>query len=173
MENVENNLQKRFPNCGIIFLQPYVNQLFEEQELLLNNKFENRAAKIKAIQLLYYLATSKVGFAEAEDLSIFKILVEIPAEELIVFPKPLTKKEKDVCEIVLQSLIKHWSALKNISIEGLQTQFIQREGLMNITENSIEINLEASAVDILLDQIPFNYSLIKLPWLEKLFVTKI
>lgn len=173
MEKQDPTFQKRFPNCGIVFLHPFLTQLFEEQELLLNKKFKNRASQIKAIQLLHYLATSKIDFEDADELYILKILIGIPTDDLIIFPKPLTKKEESACDIVTRSLIQHWSVLKNVSIAGLQKQFIQKEGLINIRENAIEIYLETSSLDILLDQIPFNFSLIKLPWLQKFLTVSI
>ena len=170
LENSDETIQKHFPNCGIIFLHAYLNQFFEEQGILINKKFKNRRCKIKAIQLMLYLATSKLDFNEDSELSFFKILVDIPTDDFITFPKPLIKKEKAECDIVLQSLIEHWSVLKKTSIETLQYQFIQRNGLLSKEEKSIEIHLEKSGVDILLEHFPFNYSIIKLVWLKKILI---
>ena len=173
MKTQNNHLQKRLSNCGIVFLHPYLNPFFEAQGLVRNKKLKNRSCQIKAIQLMLYLATSTSDFTEADELSFFQMLVEFPTNDFIVFQKPLTQKEKNDCNIVLQSLIDQWSALKSISIEGLQEQFIQREAIISDTESSIEINIETSSVDVLLDTIPFNFRNVKLPWLKKLLITVI
>lgn len=112
METSKNNFPLPLPNCGIIFLHFYFTQFFEQQGLLLNKKFRNRTCKIKAIQLMLFLATSKIKFNEDLELSFFKILVEIPTNDLVTFPKPLTEREITDCRVVLQSLIEHWSVLK-------------------------------------------------------------
>lgn len=170
LEKPENSLQKLLPNCGIIFLHAYLKPFFEAQGLLQNKKFKNRKSQIKAIQLLHYLATYKVDFKDNSELFFLKLLIEIPTADFITFPKPLTKKEKTECEIIMQNLIEHWTVLKKTSIQTLQNQFIQRKGLVSMEEKSIEIHLEKSGVDILLEHFPFNYSMIKLPWMKRLII---
>ena len=173
METSKNNFPLPLPNCGIIFLHFYFTQFFEQQGLLLNKKFRNRTCKIKAIQLMLFLATSKIEFNEDLELSFFKILVEIPTNDLVTFPKPLTEREITDCRVVLQSLIEHWSVLKKTSIETLQIQFLQRKGLVMFEEESIKVHLEQSGLDILLTHFPFNYSLVKFEWLKNLLRTSI
>ena len=173
METSKNNFPVPLPNCGVIFLHFYLTQFFEQQGLLLNKEFKNSNSKIKAIQLLLYLATSQVDFKEDFELSFFKILVEIPNDESITFSKPLNQKEISDCRVVLQSLIEHWSVLKKTSIETLQIQFLQRKGLVMFEDESIKVHLEQSGLDILLTYFPFDYSLVKFDWLKKLLRTSI
>ncbi len=72
-----------------------------------------------------------------------------------------------MAEELLQSAITHWKALKNTSPDGLRTGFFQRDGKLIEENNSCRIIVERKAQDVLLDNIPWNIHLIKLPWHKK------
>lgn len=165
--------QEPLSNCGIIFLYPFLPIFFKEHELLLVKEFKNKDSKIKAIQLLHYLATSKVDFLEETDLDFFKFLVGFPQEDLINFPEKLNKSEINSCLILLQSFLKNWSPMKNVSIESVQHHFIQKKGMISEKETTIEIILAEDPVDLLLDRLPYNYGMIGLPWLKKIMMVDV
>lgn len=80
----------------------------------------------------------------------------------------LTKVEKEACSDLWNNLIKDWTILKSTSIETLQQNFISRSGTINVELQTIDVYLENSNFDILLEHYPYNYSIIKLSWLKKL-----
>jgi hypothetical protein len=63
-------------------------------------------------------------------------------------------------------VIKHWSALKKTSISGLQTSFLQREGILEISGQQRRLIVERKPYDILLDKLPWPVSVVKLPWMK-------
>lgn len=106
--------------------------------------------------------------AEEDDFQFLKILVGLK-EELFIPPIfKLNENEKRLCKFLLENLIKEWAILKSTSIETIQQNFLQRNGVIRVEDRTIDIYLEKSAFDVLLDHFPYNYSLIKLKWLEKL-----
>jgi hypothetical protein len=105
-----------------------------------------------------------------------------PTEELLLLPKllcgwplqmpainslPFTTKEITECDDLLKSVIQHWPALKNTSPEGLQESFLQRPGKLTENEEHFLLQPEQHSIDILLDQVPWNFQFTKLPWMKK------
>lgn len=161
--------QTTHPNCGIIIMHVFLPEFFQNIGLLENKKFKNRTAQIKAIQLLHYLSTSTNHFAEQSDITIFKVLVNLPQQEHITFREQLTAIEIADCEFLFQAFLNHWSAVKEASINEIQRLFIQKRGIIIEKEQSIEIYLEKNPIDLLLYQLPYNYHILKLPWIKNIF----
>lgn len=161
--------QTTYPNCGIVIMHVFLSKFFQNLGLLEGEKIKNRNAQIKAIQLLHYLSTATNHFAEQSDITIFKVLVNLPQQEHIAFKEQLTAIEIGECKFLFQSFINHWSAVKKTSINEIQRLFIQKRGIIIEKEQSIEIYLEKSPIDFLLDQLPYNYHILKLPWIKNLF----
>lgn len=153
--------------CGVIFLHTYWCELFASLHLLENKSFIDQEAKIKAVYILYYLVTFK-EVADEDDFEFFKLLVGIEGNLFIPPNFKLEKEEKLQCKIIIEKLIQEWRILKSTSIEIVQQNFLQRNGTLKQEERTIDIHLEKSGFDVLLDDFPANYSLIKLKWLDKL-----
>ena len=74
-------------------------------------------------------------------------------------------------EALLAAVIGHWSALKNTSVPGLRTAFVERPGLLRAIEGGWRLNVERQPHDILLERLPWSISLVRLPWMDRpLFV---
>lgn len=150
-------------NAGIVVLMPFFKMLFNYNNLLDEDNFKDERAKIKAIQLLQYLA---LGATDASrELTIYKILVGMSPDEQLTKFEQLKSVEKKECDMLLTSAIKNWKALKNTSVAGLRTSFLSRPGKLTFRENSWQIRVERKGLDILLDQLPWSISAIQLPWL--------
>lgn len=67
---------------------------------------------------------------------------------------------------MLASFINHWAAIKNTSIDGVRSAFLQREGYAKLTDQGWSIYIERNGYDALLDQLPFSLSVVKLPWMK-------
>ena len=145
-----------------------LHELIENFDLLDKNQFKDETAKIKAIQILHFEVTSSES-SDEQSIHFLKLLVDLPQNTFVVFSETLTKVEKSKCMELVQQLISEWKILKSTSVETVQQNFLQRKGLVHIQEKNIEIQLEKSGFDILLEQFPYNYSIVKLPWQNKLF----
>ena len=83
----------------------------------------------------------------------------------------LTQAMKDESEKLLLAAVGHWKALKNTSPDGLREGFLQREGKLVLNGFQNRLIVENKAQDVLLSHLPWGYSIIKLPWMERpLFV---
>jgi hypothetical protein len=118
---------------------------------------------------LHYLATGEEQ-AEEPALVLPKLLcgLDLDLEEPIPQKLSLTPTEKQESEVLLQAIIQNWSALKNTSADGLRSGFLQRDGLL-FEGNEFtpwKITIERKGQDLLLDRLPWSYTVIKLPWMS-------
>jgi hypothetical protein len=70
------------------------------------------------------------------------------------------------CTDLLQSVIRYWDVLKGTSPEGLQETFLQREGKLVFKEEGWRLWVEYKTPDILLQQMPWSFSVVKFPWMQ-------
>ena len=79
----------------------------------------------------------------------------------------ITDQEKEAVEGLVQGMIQNWTALGNTSVAGFRESFLQREGRLQLNGNAWNLLVQPRAFDMLLDQIPWSYSTIRLPWMER------
>ena len=84
----------------------------------------------------------------------------------------LTQDEKDQVGEMLMAIIGHWSILKNTSIEGLRNSFLQREGRLENRDDQWRLTVQQMGHDMLLDHVPWNFRMIKLPWMNQLLMVE-
>lgn len=154
-------------NAGLLLLHPFFVRLFVKCGILLENeKIISVWNLSKAAALLHFLATGRDEVYEFE-LGFIKVLLGLnPDQSLAVSKGLLSPGQKAEAEMLLLSVIEHWSSLKNTSKEGLRSTFIQRNGLLLPNEEGWRVYLESAAFDVLLKTIPWSYSIIKLPWMN-------
>ena len=96
---------------------------------------------------------------------------ETRGEQIIIMSNLLSPPVKK-CRRLLTAVIEHWEALKGASIEAVQNTFLLREGKVTKKEGQWLVQVERTGVDILLEKLPWNYSILKLPWLNELIYTE-
>jgi hypothetical protein len=157
----------RTKNAGVVILHPFLDSLFQNLGYVENGEFWNEAAKERAVCLIHYLATGEEEFPEYE-LLLPKFLSGWPTDLPVNRFLNLIESEKKECQSVLLSCIQHWEALKNTSIEGLRDNFLKREGILKKEEFGWSLYIEQKTIDILLDKLPWNLSIIKLKWMDEM-----
>jgi hypothetical protein len=154
--------------AGVVLLHSFFRHLFNHLALLENGKFINDAARQKAVLLIYYAATGETA-AQDHELVVAKTLCGMPLTEV---PDEgaweLTEPEKQEAQNMIQAAIEQWPIMQHTSIEGLQESFLRREGKLIQEQNNILFRMETSGIDVLLDHLPWNLSIIKFPWLDQL-----
>lgn len=154
-------------NAGIILLHPFLNQFFKRQKLIDAGAFISPEDKKKAIFLLHFLSTGDTQ-ADEHQLVVPKILCDFPVEEPIEKAFDLSQTEITEAMDLLTAAIQQWDILKETSIEGLRVSFLQRNGKLLLKKEQLVLQVEASSIDLLLDHLPWNLSIIKLPWVKEI-----
>ena len=154
-------------NAGVVLLHPFLNQFFKNLLLIKEDGFVDSLSLQKALFLLHYLATGNANPNEHE-LVMAKILCGYPLEEPINNLIELIPQELDESESLLLSAIGQWSILKGTSADGLREGFLQRNGKLYSKNETLILQVEQGAIDMLLDNLPWNLSIIKLPWMKEI-----
>ncbi len=152
-------------NAGLVLVCPFLDKLFSFAGLLTNNKFKSADEAALAIYMLHYLATGDKNSVE-QDLTIPKILVGWDSD--LVVPSEINPGDSlyKECDNLLSAIIMHWSVLKGTSPGGLREAFLARSAQIERKDDGWYFVIERRGVDILLDQLPFGISVIKLDWLD-------
>lgn len=170
----KNESDKREPqhkiyirNAGLVLLHPFLNTYFTRLGLVADGNFVSETARFRGVMLLYYLVFGRAD-AEEHELPLNKLLCGVR----IMDPVPLvfepTEEEQTLTEELFQVIFQRWEKMKNSSVAGFRASFLQREGALNMQEETWNLRVEQRAYDLLLDTLPWAFGMIKLPWMEKI-----
>lgn len=158
-------------NAGLVLLYPFLESFLGNFGLLENGRFKNTESQTLAIHLLHYLV-AKTEQAPEYDLIIEKFLCNWNSDTPIARDVTLTQAMKDESEQLLSAAIRHWSALKNTSPDGLREGFLQREGKLVLNDFQNRLIVENKTQDVLLSFLPWGYSIVKLPWMKNILLVE-
>ncbi|MDR6568072.1 contractile injection system tape measure protein [Chitinophaga ginsengisegetis] len=152
-------------NAGIILLHHWLLPMFRQLEWTDGKRFLNAACKQQAIMLLHYMAT---GQTEADEFEVVlpKLLCGWPLKRPLDTKLAPTEEAMEEADGLIENAISHWKALKNISADGLREGFLQRPGRLITGTDKHQLQMESDTIDILLDRLPWNISIIKLKWMK-------
>ncbi len=158
-------------NAGLILLWPFFAHYFQTLNLIHQNKFIGIKESSHAAYLMDYLV---YGHEESKELNLTlnKILCDIPRATPLELRVPLTSNEKELSTQLLEIAISRWDIIKNTSIEGFRESFLQRRGKLEWQEEKIVLTIEPKAYDMLIDKLPWSISTIRLPWLTQTLQVK-
>lgn len=151
-------------NAGIIVLHPFLKHFFTNIDLLKDDELKDKEL---AVQLLHYIATGNEE--DWEHTMLFeKFLCDMSLDFPLSKKSLITKKHKKEVEELLDAVLENWKLLGNSSRELLQNEFLARPGKLFQDNVSPRLVVERKTQDILLDQLSWNISIIKLPWTKQI-----
>lgn len=153
-------------NAGAVLVAPYLPRLFERLGLTDAGKFNNRDAAERGVHCVQYLVNQSCSSPEYQ-LVLNKLLCGVRPGRPIRRSIAMTADEKTQCEALLHAITQHWKALGNTSIAGLRESFLQRNGRLQLIRDAWHLSVETRSFDMLLDQIPWSFSTIKFPWMDR------
>ncbi|MEL6558852.1 MAG: contractile injection system tape measure protein [Bacteroidota bacterium] len=157
-------------NAGLVLIWPFLPTLFKGLEWMEGNEFKSEELQHKAVWFLQFLVTGAVEADESE-LVLNKLLAGLKAETPVPAENHLSDEELKEGEHLLEVVIQNWSVLKGTSVDGFRATFLRKEGLMKKDFTGWKLHVERSTMDVLLEKLPWSYSVIKLPWVtEMIFV---
>ncbi len=157
-------------NAGIVLANNFIPMLFERIGILEDNQIKSQEQG-NAVQYLQYLIT---GLTETEEhfLPLNKVLCGLEISSPIPNTIEISQKDKELIEGLLNAIIGYWTSIGHSSIDGFRGNWLIRNGILSELEDRFELTVEKNAYDILLNQFPFSFSIIRFPWMKKpLYVT--
>jgi hypothetical protein len=154
-----------FVGCaGVVLLHPFLPRLFEALGIATDDAL---VQPDRALGLLHFLATGQ-PVAPEYDLLLPKLLCNLPLDLPAPAPAVLSAAEMDEAIALLSAVVGHWTALGDISVDGLRGSFLVRPGkLSRRGDGSDLLQVEPRSYDILLDRLPWGIGMLQLPWMKK------
>jgi hypothetical protein len=152
-------------HAGTVLLHPFLKSLFTRLQLMEENAFADLKAQERSLYLIHYLATGNTEPKEYE-LMLAKLLCAWPMETPVPTGIDLPAAFLQEADDMLTAVIDQWEILKSTSASGLREGFLQRPGKLSSKNGNLYLRVEKSAVDILLDYLPWGLSMVRLPWMK-------
>ncbi|VXB08705.1 conserved hypothetical protein [Flavobacterium sp. 9AF] len=153
-------------NAGIVLLNNYIEMLMNRLGLLNEKSFKDTDSQLKAVQYLQYVVT---GLSATEEvfLPLNKVLCGLQITTPVMASITITEAEKNLIEGLIKAVISYWSIIGETSINGFRGNWLVRDGLLLEKEERWELTVEKRPYDILINQSPFSFSIIKYLWMNK------
>jgi len=158
-------------HAGVVLLAAFLKPFFTSLTLWKDNEWTSKEALHRAVHLLHYLVSGDERTPEYQ-LALEKIICGMALSAPIDKNVTLNDTEKKEAADLLTSVITYWTALKNTSVEGLRHSFLERDGILSKKDTSWILRVERKTWDILIDQIPWGFSTVCLPWNDYLIHTE-
>lgn len=156
-------------NAGIVLLQPFIPQLFNVLQLTDDERKVLRQPD-KACAVLSILTGD--GAPDETKYPLYKLLCGLQPDALVHTAIEITAEERKECVHLLEHVIEYWTALKQISTNALQQTFLQRTGKISFSNERWLLQVEQKTEDVLLQFLPWSYSIIRYPWMPKPLFTE-
>jgi hypothetical protein len=159
-------------NAGMVLLNAALLQrYFEQLEWVKEKKIVDETSRHKMMVWLDLLVWGERKIHEY-GLSLNKVLTGLQPSDVCDIHVTLTQEEKSAANEFLQTIISHWSILKNTGIESLRTTFLQRQGRLSSEDGGWQLHTASKGYDVLIDSLPWSFSIIKFPWMTKPLFTQ-
>ncbi len=169
----ENDSSNYFiDNAGLVLLNAALLQkAFERLGWVKDKKITDEKSRDKILLWMDYLIWGKRKTHEY-GLMLNKVLLGIEPEDIVDISLTLTAKEMNKADELLKTVIQYWTILKNTSADGFRNSFLQRNGRLGYEDGGWQLFVETKGFDILIDSLPWSFSIIKFPWMEKPLFTQ-
>lgn len=155
-------------NAGLILLHPFLKAFFMDCQLMDEN--EKIVDADLAVHALHFLSTKEEKAFDFEFV-FEKYLIGLSQGTTIAREVEISNEIKEKTDKLLGALKENWTRLGNTGLDTIRNEFINRNGKLVIEAHSNHLFVDRKAQDVLLDSIPWNISLVKLPWQKRhLFV---
>lgn len=133
-------------NAGLVLVTRHLNNFFDKTGLRQDKQFVYPSLAVAALQ---WMATGSEQSAEFE-LVLPKILCGMELQQPLPQVKDIPAFIKQDAYELLETLTKRWNILKNTSVEGLRTSFLQRKGKLTRVNDRWFLQVEEIFYDMLM-----------------------
>jgi hypothetical protein len=153
-------------NAGLVITWTYLSRYFELLEMTEEGQFKSETEASRAVHLMQYIATGTT-LAPEHELLLNKVICGVKIATPVPLEVSLSEKEIQTTDMMLKGLLQNWPKLKSSSPQALQEGFLTRDGYILEKEKTWELKVEKKTIDILMENMPWGFGTIKLPWMEK------
>ena len=151
-------------NAGIVLLVNLLPRLFAMNGLLDEEDLNNDQARTVAQHLINYCSYADNPPNDQQPLT--NLICAVDALDSLDSNYELTTEQKQNADEMLRAVLQSWD-IGNTSVDGLRSAFLSRPGQLHKAENGWKLKVEPSSFDVLLDRLPWSFSVVKLRWMEE------
>lgn len=155
-------------NAGLVLAGPFLPHLFRTLDLLGTGSDGKPAlrdveAASRAVHLLQWLVDEQTARPEP-GLALNKVLCGLDPGAAIEPSITPTEQELGVGAQLLAAMLANWTILSKNSPAALREGFLQREGRLERRDGGWHLTVQRKTLDVLVDQVPWGFSMIFHPW---------
>lgn len=155
--------------AGLVLLHPFLPRFFAGVGVADHDELVDPE---RALCLLHHLATGEL-IAPEHHLTVAKVLCGVPLDRPVVADVGITAAEVAEAAALLEAVIGHWAALGHSSPEALRVEFLDRHGVLTADPvGDRQLCVEGRTSDILLDELPWGISMVRLPWMARMLAVQ-
>ncbi|MBU1310899.1 MAG: hypothetical protein KKE30_15355 [Gammaproteobacteria bacterium] len=159
-------------NAGLVLAAPYLPMLWQRLGWFDARRFSQRQYGWQACALLQYMAQGETTEQLTADywqqwrLAMLLCGLQPPCPEQIDIR--LSSTQRELADSLLAGILAQWPKLANSSVDTLRQCFLQRSGALSRLGNGSgwQLQLDSGPYDMLLDGLPWSFSLICYPWMQ-------
>lgn len=159
-------------NAGLVLAAPYLPLLWQRLGWLEAQRFSCAQHAWQACALLHYMATGETAELLSADywqqwrLGMLLSGLQPPCPHDVDIS--LSTAQLELADSLLAGILAQWPKLANSSTDTLRECFLQRAGSLSQLGNGSgwQLQLDSGPYDMLLDGLPWSFSLICYPWMQ-------
>ncbi|MDE1150354.1 MAG: contractile injection system tape measure protein [Azospirillaceae bacterium] len=156
-------------NAGLVLVAPFLPHFFKGLDVLSDGpdgkpRIQGLEAASRAVHLLQHLVDERCDRPEP-DLVLNKLLCGLAPSTPVAPSIAPSEAELALCAQLTQAIIGNWPAIRSTSPAGLRETFLQRQGRLNQTEAGWALTVQRKTVDVLVDQVPWSFSVAFQRWM--------
>jgi hypothetical protein len=152
-------------NAGLVLAAPFMPRLFTLLDLLDQGIFKTPEAALHATRVLQYVVDGRAEVGRPPP-PLNRILCGVDAAQSKIEARPLGALEIETVDGLVAMMLEHWRSIGNTSPAGLREAFLRRPGRLQRRQEEWHLRVEPRAYDMLLDRLPWSFSIIKHPWMK-------
>lgn len=156
------------PMAGLVLVHLHLPTFLERSGCLDGNVLTSPRQADRAVHLISQIATGTTQNAE-HDIALPKLLAGLRPEDPVSPGFAATPEEDALADDLLRNVASQVSALQNTTPDVLRDTFLMRHGHIGRAHPDAPLTLHVAKgpFDMLLEGIPWPYSLIRLPWMRE------
>ena len=159
--------KNKIENAGLVLAAPFLPHLFRNLGLLAGMRFADEAAQARAVYILQYMADG-LPFVTG-NLQLNMLLCGWLDNRALPPAPALSEAERRQADQAVEALRSHWTALGDMSLDTLRSQFFRRDARIEMGLEP-KIIIRAQPHDAPLKDLPWIIAVTRTPWSEKIHV---
>ena len=162
----------RIANAGLVLTSAYLPHLFGRLDFVGpdadgHDAWRDSASRDRAVRLLQWLVDERWDVPDRE-FPLNKLLCGIDPSGPISSSTGPTEAEIALGLSLLRAMLAATPALASSSPPALRETFLQRDGTLTYGDTGWQLDVERKTVDVILAQVPWQFSRIRHPWMPDL-----